>query len=1027
MGDVQQTVCVMTKQRADDIIGIGVGELYPFDVRDEQQKAAAATLTTNELCPADALGKRHTSDVLGDQQAVDVIRIGVGELLPSDVHDERREADIVAYNTNELCPADALGKQHTSDVLGDQQAVDVIRIGVGELLPSDVHDERRRADVITHHANELCPVFVLGEKRTPDVVAVSELPVSNAYDDQQIFEARAQTTYDVVSSLSEMQTTEIPIEQLVATVDMQLASLVTAVGDDGHQNCYVFDSVLPVSFSQVVSVLRGFEVDGNMTDNFKSVSVLESCMNKTEMDGPEVVSAEEAYDVYLIPSNSGPPNGDMSDGRQVAWNDGTGVDRCETVESVNGIHQTVLIDEQLFDCELSGRNQNALAEKCQVESSGNSVSLGYNTLGSKTSFRKRRREPDNWVRNKRRMLRNSGRDYVNSRGKLVLGKKFGGLPQNCCKRGCCKTLSSEECAELFEKHWNTANYDVQSSFIAGCVSQRQVACHRVPHSDVVNAGKAKNNRHDFHKTFARRYTLPFADRFVQVCKTVFCAVLGVSSSRVNTVLRKQRQNGGVPALDGRGKHDHSKQRISRGSLAFVESHIASFPVNESHYTRAHSQHRRYLNSALSVQKMYDLYVEKCGESGVQPVKRWAYRRVFDTKFNLSFHPPRKDTCKKCDIFKAQQCSQLGTAQLQTSRAEHELHLRKAESVRASLNLEKVKCSLLQDCESFTFDLQKVMSLPKLTTNEVYYCRQLSVFNLGIHSLSNDDGIMHVWDESIASRGAAEIASCLFKYCSEKADIGVRVINAYSDACGGQNRNYKIVLMWMHLCKSTEITEINHRFMVSGHSYLPNDADFGIIERASRKTTNMYVPEHWSRLIETCNRKKPFRVVRMQPDMFKSLDELSQAVAIRKTSETGEKVEWLKIQWIQVRKSEPMKMYYKYSVQEDVDFQCVNFGKKSRNENMQYTLKQLYPHHPRPLSAEKVKDLHKLLKYVPPLYHDCYTWLQANTVSNVTHMCDDELLGQSEDEQEQATETSQLTSSAASSRKRRGGVKSRQLS
>jgi len=130
-----------------------------------------------------------------------------------------------------------------------------------------------------------------------------------------------------------------------------------------------------------------------------------------------------------------------------------------------------------------------------------------------------------------------------------------------------------------------------------------------------------------------------------------------------------------------------------------------------------------------------------------------------------------------------------------------LHLCKAEAVRKSLSEEKQKCSINTHHESLTFDLQKVQSLPQLTSNVVYYCRQLSVYNLGIHSLVNGQGTMHIWDESVASRGAEEIGSCLLKYCSEKAEAGVRVINAYSDACGGQNRNYKIVLMWMHLCKN----------------------------------------------------------------------------------------------------------------------------------------------------------------------------------------------------------------------------------
>ena len=517
----------------------------------------------------------------------------------------------------------------------------------------------------------------------------------------------------------------------------------------------------------------------------------------------------------------------------------------------------------------------------QADSNWNDVHRsGLSNCSELSKSRKSKRQPDNWIRNQRRKQRNSGCDYVNSRGKLIAGKSFGGLPQNCCSKQCYKKFSCEEGTELFRSYWSSGTYDVQSSFIAGCVSQRPVACHKIASDKVSNAGVANRSRHNWQKTFSRQYTLPLADRHVEVCRVVFCAALGVSSSRVNTVLRKQRGNGGMPALDKRGKHDHSKQSIQHDSIEFVQSHIASFSVNESHYTRAYNVHRKYLNSTLTVQKMYDLYVEKCKAFDMQPVKIWAYRHVFNTKFNYSFHPPRKDTCKKCDVYKAQ-CSFQSGATLTQLRAEHELHMRKAETARKSLNVEKDRVSV-SDYEAFTFDLQKVMCLPKLTTNGVYYCRQLSVYNLGIHSMSSDEGIMHVWDESVASRGADEISSCLLKYCNEKADAGVRVISAYSDACGGQNRNYKVLLMWMHICRTTEICEINHSFMVSGHSYLPNDADFGVIERAGNKTTEIFIPEQWCSVIEKCNRKKPVHVVCMQPNMFKSINEISKAVTIRKS-------------------------------------------------------------------------------------------------------------------------------------------------
>lgn len=201
-----------------------------------------------------------------------------------------------------------------------------------------------------------------------------------------------------------------------------------------------------------------------------------------------------------------------------------------------------------------------------------------------------------------------------------------------------------------------------------------------------------------------------------------------------------------------------------------------------------------------------------------------------------------------------------TTRLMQLNADHELHLRKAEAVRTHLSTEQIKSS---DHEAFAFDLQQVLSLPRLTTNEVYYCRQLSVYNLGVNSITSKKSTFYIWDETLASRGYQDIGSCLINYCLEKADSGIRTITAYSDLCGGQNRNHKMALMWIYICELSTIEFIDHKFMTSGHSYLPNDADFGIIERATNKCSELYVPEQWCSLIEKCNRKNSFKVVRME--------------------------------------------------------------------------------------------------------------------------------------------------------------------
>lgn len=46
-------------------------------------------------------------------------------------------------------------------------------------------------------------------------------------------------------------------------------------------------------------------------------------------------------------------------------------------------------------------------------------------------------------------------------------------------------------------------------------------------------------------------------------------------------------------------------------------------------------------------------------------------------------------------------------------------------------------------ETITFDLQKTLPLPRISTNVIFYKRQLWVYNLGIHTGSEDQAYLIV--------------------------------------------------------------------------------------------------------------------------------------------------------------------------------------------------------------------------------------------------------------------------------------------
>ena len=99
-----------------------------------------------------------------------------------------------------------------------------------------------------------------------------------------------------------------------------------------------------------------------------------------------------------------------------------------------------------------------------------------------------------------------------------------------------------------------------------------------------------------------------------------------------------------------------------------------------------------------------------------------------------------------------------------------------------------------------------------------------------------------YSKSCASCGSEEIGSCVYSYLSELSS-GPKHLVCYSDPCGGQNRNIYMLCLWLHIVDNPAFSYevIDQKFMVSGHSYLPNDRDFGIIESAKRRSQHIYVP------------------------------------------------------------------------------------------------------------------------------------------------------------------------------------------
>ena len=229
-------------------------------------------------------------------------------------------------------------------------------------------------------------------------------------------------------------------------------------------------------------------------------------------------------------------------------------------------------------------------------------------------------------------------------------------------------------------------------------------------------------------------------------------------------------------------------------------------------------------------------------------------------------PPRADTCNECDKYKAEMKnfrrsndrSEERLKAISDMKSKNKVHLRRSK-VPHTWRKEYRKCTD-PGVACITVDLQKTLPTPKINTCLQYYKRKLWTYNLCIHDVKTGHASMYLWDESIAKRGSVEIASCMLHYIENEIKPEVTKLVVFSDNCGGQNKNWTLMCMYLRQIHANRFTRVEHIFMVAGHSYLPCDRDFGHIDRFIRNK-EMYNKDHYARSIRLARATKPFTVVK----------------------------------------------------------------------------------------------------------------------------------------------------------------------
>lgn len=352
----------------------------------------------------------------------------------------------------------------------------------------------------------------------------------------------------------------------------------------------------------------------------------------------------------------------------------------------------------------------------------------------------------------------------------------------------------------------------------------------------------RNTKEFSTRYFIRKHT---DNTLVPVCLKSFLGILRLKKGRIQGVLKRHMQSGEM-AKESRGGDRKTFEFSSRKEA--VENFIKSFTPLESHYCRGKERNRVYLAPDLSIKKMYSMYNDQALPGYSVTVSY--FRKVFNTSFNIGFGAIRQDVCSTCLQLTENIKVEKDTTKKQELMTKKRIHKLRAKAFFNQIKEEK------EGLLTISFDCQKNLPMPKIPDQATYYSRQIYLYNFtvvvgsSLSTLKKDNVFAYVWTEDIAAKSSNEICSALYHALSLLDLSDVTTIRLMADGCAGQNKNSMMLgmlLKWFNTAPS-HIKRIEVIYPVTGHSFIPPDRVFALIEKKCRSRETIINPQEYLDLI-----------------------------------------------------------------------------------------------------------------------------------------------------------------------------------
>jgi len=578
-----------------------------------------------------------------------------------------------------------------------------------------------------------------------------------------------------------------------------------------------------------------------------------------------------------------------------------------------------------------------------VDEAKSSTNVDNDVVEQRKKSRKRVRNVNTWLRVKRKLARQSGEQYLSANGNLVKAKKP--CTDRClctCKLRCSEKFSVDERQQLYDIFYSMDG-NAKNAYIFQCVK--------------ASSPKVRFCAATKHRAVTFTYFVTVGAEVRRVCKKAYTELHQVTSSKLAHIGKQVSLGFSAPRPDGRGKQKNRPHRCTNEEMARVAEHINMFPAEESHYSSNSNPNRKYLSSELNITRMHNLYNIWCTERNLKPVSARTYREILKTCFNLGFGNPKSNTCSTCD-----------------AGANEDHKMRAMEAFRA-MEEDRKKATEDSNICYITFDIQKTLPLPKLSTIDALYLRQLWLYNVGIHLIQGKESraYFNIWTEDEAGLGCEEVGSCILAFLQARKELGRQLI-AWSDSCLDQNENFCMICLWQYLIATKQFDEIEHKFPEPGHSFMDSDRDIAHIEKQVKVRQTIYSVDEYHNIMAQSQTTHPPTVTRIST--FYSLKELPAMLGLTNNLKNTEGQEVCfrdSVKWIRIKEFGVYE--YKSSHGLDEQWHSVNIRDEryKRDEDMDFSTFHLNarPAQTVAVNSGKIADIQKQLEFIPPLYRSYY--------------------------------------------------------